>query len=396
MKMLTPRSGRYTIQSDGGQLIDLKTKQLLFFECGIETVRHEYLKSNEEFSQEGANTVYEKYHRRRQSKCILLCLTDRIRLTKRGALGSSPFRKQLMYREIKHFFVFPSNPGIFMLCTVDDKHLRKAYELYRCKPEDVNTISDLTYKASIDPQHVLRDTEYSRTAPVSPSYPTASQSSCLDDVLDKGSMEEMPSASRKATSHSITSSPGIVSQPSRSVQLVHARSMSVGVLSNNPPHDHTSFMGKQVNKQLNSRESQTSTTDVNELPVVVREHLVSPSLGSPVSHAHPEYLNLPKQATRERSSYTDEGRRQYTSKRVGEERPGKRIIIEREHASHLSTTNGDEANNWDDSVTYLQYNPTTGMKVTADGPIYMYIARFPSQHNLSSITPTSQTNVWSL
>lgn len=381
MKMSNSRGKCRTIQSDGGQLIDLKTKQLLFFECEIETVKQVHLRSNEEFSQEGANTVYEKFYRRRQSKCTLLCLTDRIRLAKRGALGSSPFRKQLMYREIKHFFVFPSNPGIFMLCTVDDKRMRKAYELYRCKPEDVTTISDLTYKASIDPQHVLRESENSRRMSLSPTNPTASQCSDLEEVLDKGSVEDVPV---KSTPPSVLSSPGVMSKPGRSVQLVHARSSSVSVLNSNPQQNHTSFAGKRnINQITNSHEEKTPTISIHDLPVIGRDHLVPPSLESPVSQSHLGHMNLPRPTRTERSSRADEQRYQSIGKHVAEQRTGERITIEREFASDNSKMNGNELRNWDDSVTYLQYNPTTGMEVSPDGPIYMYVARFASQYNLS-------------
>lgn len=151
------RSKHVIITNEGGQPIDKKTKQLLFHECTIFPIRQTFLKDYESFTEQKANQLLEKYIKRRRSKCTAYFLIDRIRIEKKSGL-TNPFRKDVTYREMKHFFVFPNHPEEFMICVVNEVNGKRSYESFGCNSiEDVNSICDLTYRASIDKQNILRD-----------------------------------------------------------------------------------------------------------------------------------------------------------------------------------------------------------------------------------------------
>ncbi|CAH8564161.1 unnamed protein product [Schistosoma turkestanicum] len=142
------------------QNIDQKTRQVLFFECDLQLVKQTFLKNNEKFTEQHATHLLEKYiRRRRKSKCTAYFLTDRIRFQQRKVIGIKPFRKEVIYREIRHFFVFPNHPEVFMICIVDENKDKRSYELYQCIDYNaVGTVCNLTYKASIDTFNTLHET----------------------------------------------------------------------------------------------------------------------------------------------------------------------------------------------------------------------------------------------
>uniref|UniRef100_A0A094ZMV3 Trematode PH-like domain-containing protein n=1 Tax=Schistosoma haematobium TaxID=6185 RepID=A0A094ZMV3_SCHHA len=120
------------------QFIDYKTRQLLFFHCHLKLIKQIFIKNNETFNETYANYLLNKYlNKHRKSKCIAYFLIDRIRFKQyKNVIYIKPFRKEIIYREIKHFFIFPNYPQLFMLCIINENnnhnHNKKSYELYQC------------------------------------------------------------------------------------------------------------------------------------------------------------------------------------------------------------------------------------------------------------------------
>ncbi|KAH9592333.1 hypothetical protein MS3_00004296 [Schistosoma haematobium] len=146
------------------QFIDYKTRQLLFFHCHLKLIKQIFIKNNETFNETYANYLLNKYlNKHRKSKCIAYFLIDRIRFKQyKNVIYIKPFRKEIIYREIKHFFIFPNYPQLFMLCIINENnnhnHNKKSYELYQCMNyNDVSIVCHLTYKASINLYHTLHD-----------------------------------------------------------------------------------------------------------------------------------------------------------------------------------------------------------------------------------------------
>ncbi|CAH8673127.1 unnamed protein product [Schistosoma bovis] len=152
---------------ESNQFIDYKTRQLLFFHCHLKLIKQIFIKNNETFNETYANYLLNKYlNKHRKSKCIAYFLIDRIRFKQyKNVIYIKPFRKELIYREIKHFFIFPNYPQLFMLCIINENNHnnhnhnnKKSYELYQCMNyNDVSTVCHLTYKASINLYHTIHD-----------------------------------------------------------------------------------------------------------------------------------------------------------------------------------------------------------------------------------------------
>ncbi|CAH8650882.1 unnamed protein product [Schistosoma intercalatum] len=150
---------------ESNQFIDYKTRQLLFFHCHLKLIKQIFIKNNETFNETYANYLLNKYlNKHRKSKCIAYFLIDRIRFKQyKKVIYIKPFRKEIIYREIKHFFIFPNYPQLFMLCIINENNNhnhnnKKSYELYQCMNyNDVSIVCHLTYKASINLYHTLHD-----------------------------------------------------------------------------------------------------------------------------------------------------------------------------------------------------------------------------------------------
>ncbi|TNN20086.1 hypothetical protein EWB00_005449 [Schistosoma japonicum] len=151
MSQIYPKHNENLMQ-ESWKCIDQKTRQVLFFECNLQLIKQIFLKNSEKFTEQQAINLLEKYvEKRRKSKCTAYFLLDRIRFQQKKSIGIKPFRKEVIYREIKHFFVFPNYPHLFMICIVDESKHKRSYELYQCiNYNDVCTVCNLTYKASID------------------------------------------------------------------------------------------------------------------------------------------------------------------------------------------------------------------------------------------------------
>ncbi|KAF5399835.1 hypothetical protein PHET_07030 [Paragonimus heterotremus] len=412
------------MQTEAGQRIDRKSKQLLFHQCEVDTVKQIFLKPNEDFSQEGANNVFEKYGRKRQSKSMLFCLIDRMRFQKRSKLGASPFRRELTYREIKHFFVFLSNPGMFMLCTENDRKDKRAYEIYRCKPEDVSTICDLTYQASTDPQNILRDADSARQISIMSKEHTLSHSSNIDYVANGGSyndlapepaqvnyMESMKDPAIQTPMYNLspvnvqssehlpsyTLRPDLPLKATSLTSVVHSgtqrRNQVTGVYSYYEVHEPEKLF-ENVNTARPAEYSplfDSPQIDDYQRPWQI-PHDSSPRLTvvrQPIANRSPELL-VPSPV--QISVYKPNNYRPSVGNLSHPGRPRGRIKIEREFYNSPTANlrrykSTQDLQNWGDSVTYLGHDPENGTNVTDNGPIYMYITRHESQQDLHSLRP---------
>ncbi|THD27482.1 hypothetical protein D915_001694 [Fasciola hepatica] len=148
-------SSTHTVDSSQTQQ---RTQQLLYFECDVYTISRTLLRAYEDFSEERANQLFEKYARKKVNRSVAHFLIDRISFQRKGAFGSKPFRKEVTYREIKYFFAWSARPEYFMFCVTDEKMRRKSYEIYRCDSvQDVHAICAFVYKATNDTQFILRN-----------------------------------------------------------------------------------------------------------------------------------------------------------------------------------------------------------------------------------------------
>ncbi|CAH8627416.1 unnamed protein product [Heterobilharzia americana] len=155
----------------GDHYVDSKSKQLLFQEASTCTMGRTMLKSGEAFDPNAADNLIEKHYKRRKSHGSMYCLVDRVRFQKSRATGSSSYRPDLTYREIKHFYEHRSRPDCFTLGVEDERTGRRTYESYKCKrPEDVGLLRNTIIKAQQDPQYILRDSAPIRQISVSPTY----------------------------------------------------------------------------------------------------------------------------------------------------------------------------------------------------------------------------------
>ncbi|KAA0196240.1 hypothetical protein FBUS_07008 [Fasciolopsis buskii] len=138
--------------------VQQRAQQLLYFECDIYTISRTLLRAYEDFSEERANQLFEKYTRKKVNRSVAHFLIDRINFQRKGAFGSKPFRKEVTYREIKYFFAWSARPEYFMFCVTDEKMRRKSYEIYRCDSiQDVHAVCAFVYKATNDTQFILRN-----------------------------------------------------------------------------------------------------------------------------------------------------------------------------------------------------------------------------------------------
>ncbi|KAA0196239.1 hypothetical protein FBUS_07007 [Fasciolopsis buskii] len=412
------------LTSEVGMPIDRKTKQLVFYECEVETVKRVTLKAGETFTREGANQVFERGYRKRQARAVLFCLTDRMRFEKRNTVGSSPFRKQLTYREIKHFFVFPSSPNVFMLCVVDEVSKKKIYEMFRCRPEDVNTICDLTFKASTDPQNLLRDLSPLRQLSVSSKDYGTDQSGMEYNNSRESSPENMK---HREISHSL---PDYVSRRTSNIKIDQGKQN--GHISDSPPFDNDSSLVRQHSvtpprlktthfyppereskikgvfscyelvEPTKRRSQAVSSLYIDEgsptygirewHPAKVPNGVEKPTTSvqpisqhkyGPIQQSH-ETLETPDFDTRNQRFIPVVPRRYSPLHSV---KPRSRIVIEREPIVNPPVRKSVSTNNLTlgDDVTYVSYNPIKGNNISDYGPMYMYITRYESARDLTML-----------
>ncbi|TNN20087.1 hypothetical protein EWB00_005450 [Schistosoma japonicum] len=166
------RSANRTYYSQAGDhYVDSKSKQLLFQEAQVCTMGRTVLKNGEAFDANAADTLVEKHFKRRKSHGTMYCLVDRVRFQKSRSTGSSSYRPDLTYREVRRFYEHKSRPDCFTLGIEDERTGRRTYESYKCKrPEDVGLLRNTILKAQQDPQCILKDSTPLRQISVSPTY----------------------------------------------------------------------------------------------------------------------------------------------------------------------------------------------------------------------------------
>ncbi|KAF8570380.1 hypothetical protein P879_06072 [Paragonimus westermani] len=347
-----------------------------------------------------------------------------MRFQKRSKLGTSPFRRELTYREIKHFFVFLSNPGMFMLCTENDRKDKRAYEIYRCKPEDVSTICDLTYQASTDPQNILREVDSARQISIMSKEHTLSQSSNIDYVANGDSYNDLTGETDHVQYVESTKDPAIQANVYNTSPVNVQSSEHLPSYSLRPelPVKATSLNslvhnGTQRRNQVTGVYSYYEVHEPEKLPESVntaRPVEYSPLLDSPqidhyqrswqIPHDPSPRLTVVRQPITTRSPetlvpspiqisvYKPTNYRSPTGNLSHPGRPRGRIKIEREFYNSPTAylrryKSTQDLQNWGDSVTYLGHDPENGTNVTDNGPIYMYITRHESQQDLQSLRP---------
>ncbi|KAF6770420.1 hypothetical protein AHF37_10549 [Paragonimus kellicotti] len=155
---------------EGNQLVDAKSKQLLFKEFELSTMGRTVLKGNETFTEGTAISLLEMHLKKKKKTGMVNFLVDRIRFGKKSGSGSAPHREYLTYREIKQCYQFPTYPAIFMLCVDEESSGKRSYETYMCNSqEDADMIIDLIRRATSDPQFLLHQQKSSVTRRISSS-----------------------------------------------------------------------------------------------------------------------------------------------------------------------------------------------------------------------------------
>ncbi|KAF5397532.1 hypothetical protein PHET_08994 [Paragonimus heterotremus] len=155
---------------EGNQLVDAKSKQLLFREFELSTMGRTVLKGNEIFTEGTAISLLETHLKKRKKTGMVNFLVDRIRFGKKSGSGSTSYREYLTYREIKQCYQFPTYPATFMLCVDEESSGKRSYETYMCNTqEDTDIIIDLIRQATSDPQFLLHQQRSSVTRRISSS-----------------------------------------------------------------------------------------------------------------------------------------------------------------------------------------------------------------------------------
>ncbi|KAF7261159.1 hypothetical protein EG68_01435 [Paragonimus skrjabini miyazakii] len=155
---------------EGNQLVDAKSKQLLFKEFELSTMGRTVLKGNEIFTEGTAISLLETHLKKKKKTGMVNFLVDRIRFGKKSGSGSASYREYLTYREIKQCYQFPTYPATFMLCVDEEFSGKRSYETYMCNSqEDTDIIIDLIRRAASDPQFLLHQQTSSITRRISSS-----------------------------------------------------------------------------------------------------------------------------------------------------------------------------------------------------------------------------------
>lgn len=296
--MGTRHSSSPSVHSDS---VDKRTKQLLFFETRVCILGRSMLHKDETYTQAKAEVLMNRFYDKRQSHCMLYCLEDSLRFAKTKFIGVQPLRNFVKYKHIRHVFIFEDKPNVFMLCIDSGRSNRRSYEAFKCKrKEDVLALCEIIYKASQDPNSVLRD-----MAPVR----EVSRYSDLSIPIQYHSASELD-----------------------------RRPYSTEIL---PLGASTSLDRKLMNgdlEQSNYTRPYRAESLMQSSPTVSRELFVRCQMTNDVS-ASPNCGN----------NVADELRK---------------ILLQK---------SGDQ--DWEENVTFLQWDNLRGAVVNDRGPVYLYVAR---------------------
>ncbi|KAF6778046.1 hypothetical protein AHF37_02704 [Paragonimus kellicotti] len=299
--------------------LDRKTRQQLFYECHACILGRTKLLKEEPFTQTKAEVLMNRQYGKRQSHCVLYCLEDSIRFEKTKLLGIQPLRNFVKYKSVKHVFIFEEKPDAFMLCIDSGRSDRRTYEGFKCKrKEDVLAICDLIYKASQDPEYLLRD---------------------LVPIRDVSRYSDLsiPIQYRSATEirH--------LSHPTHSLNDMVLESSAIRV-DNMAPEDYTCLRHVDAMRPTFSEE-QLCKESYEERNIQQKSLIYNPTVYA--------------------TNYTVSNSAEDAMKRGGIKAETLREKLEQ----RLSD------DGWEVSVTYLQWDNIHGAVINDCGPIYMYIAR---------------------
>ncbi|TPP59926.1 hypothetical protein FGIG_08791 [Fasciola gigantica] len=305
-----------------GSVLDRKTRQPLFFECHVCILGRHKLSADENFSLQKAEVVMNHLHKKRQSHCKLYCLEDRLRFAKSKVMSAQPMRNFVTYKAIKHIFIFREKPDVFMLCVDSGLANKRTYEAYKCKmKEDVLTLCEMAFKASKDPEFKLRNSVPLRDFIQNPE---------LDASTNQFSTNEMSGPASGAQS---TSSIAEMQAPNLGVQsvfdlyerqkrpenaVINPNDQVTTALEEPPPSTHSQFVHEHPRREMPDHSTLTIINDQTELFVP-----------SDID----EILNVQDKLTRQLDD------------------------------------------NWEVTITFLQWDNVRGATVNDRGPIYMYVAR---------------------
>ncbi|KAA3670382.1 uncharacterized protein DEA37_0007781 [Paragonimus westermani] len=299
--------------------LDRKTRQQLFYECHACILGRTKLQKEEPFTQTKAEVLMNRQYGKRQSHCVLYCLEDSIRFEKTKLLGIQPLRNFVQYKSIKHVFIFEEKADAFMLCIDSGRSDRRTYEGFKCKrKEDVLAICDLIYKASQDPEHLLRD---------------------MVPIRDVSRYSDLSIPIRYHSATEVRHS----THPTHSLSDMTLESSAIR-LDSVAPEDYTRLRHVDVMRPTFDEE-QLCKEFYGEKNIQHQDLIYNPT----VCATNYTMLNSTDDAVK-RGSIKAEILREKLERKLSDD-------------------------SWEVSVTYLQWDNVHGAVINDCGPIYMYIAR---------------------
>lgn len=269
-----------------------------------------------------AEVVMNHLHKKRQSHCILYCLEDSLRFAKSKAFSAQPLRNFVTYKAIKHIFIFREKPDVFMLCIDSGQSNKRTYEAYKCKrKEDVFTLCEMTFKASKDPEFKLRS-----------SVP-------LRDFVQNP--ELMDSANQFSTNE--LSGPIIGAQSASSIAETQAPSLGVQSVFDLYENQRRPENALSNHDDHNVEELEQPSSDTHQLLAYEQPRLDAPN--------HSRLLIMNDETERLMPTELDEA------------------VVLRERLTRQNE------NDWEVTITFLQWDNVHGATINKRGPIYMYVAR---------------------
>ncbi|THD27685.1 hypothetical protein D915_001582 [Fasciola hepatica] len=145
-------------QSLNGETIDRKTKQVVFFKSTVCSIAKQ-MRTSEDAYQEAlvGKLLASQLKKRHAHGAEILCLEDRLNFKKTKVFSKAPFRNWVMYSDIEHYFVFPGHDNLFMLVIKSTTPGKSLFETYKCKTaEETTRLRRLVCQACTDPMKKLR------------------------------------------------------------------------------------------------------------------------------------------------------------------------------------------------------------------------------------------------
>ncbi|KAA0188011.1 hypothetical protein FBUS_03625 [Fasciolopsis buskii] len=145
-------------QSVNGEIIDRKTKQVVFFKSTVCSIAKQ-IRASEDAYQEAliGKLLASQLKKRHAHGAEILCLEDRLNFKKTKVFSKTPFRNWVLYSDIEHYFVFPGHDHLFMLVIKSTTPGKSLFETYKCKTaEETTRLRRLVCQACTDPMKKLR------------------------------------------------------------------------------------------------------------------------------------------------------------------------------------------------------------------------------------------------